>query len=413
LIVIWISNLDLKILGNLPKSLYIISFSAFLFQLAVWIARPIFTLYILDLGATMIQVGLIVSTQSFLSMISPFPLGILASKVGERKMMTAAFIVQTASSVLYFLAPTPRWLYFILFFQILGTGSFNQLCMSKVSNMAPSNLQGDALGRYMTIFHIGLFIGPLITSSLLAFINYNQLFLVGAAFPLTGLLLFLTTKDHSIPDSNEHGKNHTVDQELAENDVDLFNSIKNVMLRRNVVVLSAIRMFYALTNTIFNTLFAVYAVKQLGYSASLVALLFSLVGLANTAVQLPAGKLSDNIGKKKVLLITFGIIILDYLAIAYLKSLPLIAIALIIFGACWGARAVTEWSFLATTVEPEVKTIAMAYLSSFWGAGGIIGSMLAGILPDIVPYSTIFAITAIINIPAIPLIYAMREEKID
>lgn len=397
--------------GRLPRSFYLISLSALLFQLGVWMVRPIFTLYILDLGATMFQVGLIVSTQSLLSTVSSFPLGVLASKVGENRMLLAAFIVQAVSSVLYFLASGPIWLYVILFFQILGTGCFNQLCMSKVSNMAPSSRQGDALGRYMTIFHMGLFIGPLITSSLVAFINYNQLFLVTAAFPLTGLLLFLTIRSQDMPDGTENGKSHTAGTESCEKDAGLFKSIKNVLLRRNVMVLSAIRAGYALTNTIFNTLFAVYAVKQLGYSDSLVSLLFSLVGLANTSVQLPAGRLSDRIGKKKVLLITFGIIVLDYLAIAYLETLPLIAIALVIFGACWGTRAVTEWSFLASTVEPEVKTIAMSYLSSFWGAGGIIGSMMAGILPDLVPYSTIFTITAIINIPAIPLIYTMREEK--
>lgn len=397
-----------NLLGGLPRSFYMISFSAFLLQLAVWMVRPVFTLYILGLGATMFQVGLIISTQSLLSTASTFPLGIMASRVGERRMMIAAFIVQTVSSGLYFLANSPKWLYLIIILQILGTGCFNQLCMSRLSNMAPRDRQGDALGRYMTIFHMGLFIGPLITSSLLNYIGYSQLFLVAASFPFMGLLLFLSANPQAAPDDEEgDGAGAHAD----EKDMEPIGSIKNVLLRRNVLVLSAIRMGYALTNTIFNTLFAVYAVNQLGYSGSLVSLLFALVGLANTSVQLPAGKLSDRIGKKKVLLITFGVIVLDYLAIAYVRTLPLVAVALVIFGACWGTRAVTEWSFLASTVEPEVKTIAMSYLSSFWGAGGIIGSMMAGILPDAVPYSTIFVITAMINVPAIPLIYAMREAK--
>jgi len=399
------------LLGRLPKRFYIISLSAFLFQLTVYMVRPIFTLYILDLGATMFQVGLIVSLRSFLMMASRIPLGILSRKVGENKMIIAAFIVQSASSVLYFLASNPTWLYIIPFFQILGTGSFNQLSMSKVSNMAPSTRQGDALGRYMTLFSLGMFIGPVITSTLVARINYNQLFLVTALFPVIGLLLFLTTQSQLVSDAPQENKGETLDPDMAEEDVNLVDSIKDVLLRRNVLVLSAIRAGYALTNTIFNTLFAVYAVKQLGYSDSLVALLFSLVGLANTIVKLPAGRLADNIGRKKVLLITFSLIVLDYLAIAYLESLPLVALALIIFGTCWGTRAVTEWSFLASTVEPEIKTIAMSYLSTFWGVGAIIGSMMAGVLADTIPYSTIFAITAIINIPAIPLVYKMKKEE--
>ncbi len=397
--------------GRLPKKFYIISFSAFLFQLTQYIVRPIFTLYILDLGAVMRQVGYIVALSSFLSMVSRIPLGVLSSKIGENKMLIASFIIQAISSVLYFLAPNPSWLYIIPFLQTIATGSFNQLAMSNVSNMAPSAEQGDALGRYMTLTSLGMFVGPIITSRLVESINYNQLYLVTAVFPVIGLLLFLTTNPRIAPTRPKKQVEEPYNPEATEKTESLLETVKKVVLRRNVLVLAAIRLGYSLTNTVFNTLFPVYAVKQLGYSDSLVAILFSLVGLANTAIQLPAGKLADKIGRKKVLIVTFGIIVIDYLAIAYLEALTPIAIALIVFGSCWGIRAVTEWSFLASTIEPEIKTIAISYLGTFWGVGAMIGSMMAGQLAGVIPYSTIFTITAIITIPAIPLIYKMKEAK--
>jgi MFS family permease len=398
--------MEIELTGGLPKTFYIVSVAAFLFQLTIYITRPIFSLYILDLGATLFQVGVIVSIMSFLNMVSRIPLAMLAQKIGENRMLILAFLIQSASAVLYFLAPNPTWLYVIPFIQIIGTGSFNQLSMSRVSNMAPQTQQGDALGRYMTLFSMGMFIGPIITSSLVANINYNQLFLVTALFPLLGLGLFLSVKS-KIPNPDLEDP---IESQNMEEDTSLIISLKDVLLRRNVVVLSVIRAGYALTNTIFNTLFAVYAVQSLGYSDSLVALLFSALGLANAAVKVPAGWLADRIGRKRVLLVTFGTIVLDYIAIAYLKDFPLLAAALIVFGFGWGTRAVTEWSFLASTVEPEVKTLAMSYLSSFWGVGAIIGSVLAGILPDMVSFSTIFLITAAVNLPALPLIYVMKNE---
>ena len=78
-----------------------------------------------------------------------------------------------------------------------------------------------------------------------------------AVFPLIGLFLILTTKSRYMHDATKNEKRDTVDPELAKKDMDIFSSIKNVLMRRNVVVLSVIRACYALTNTVFNTLFAV------------------------------------------------------------------------------------------------------------------------------------------------------------
>jgi len=152
-------------------------------------------------------------------------------------------------------------------------------------------------------------------------------------------------------------------------------------------------------------------VDQLGFSPSLVALLFSAVGFANTLIKLPAGRISDRVGRKNLLLVAFGVIVIDYVAIAYARNIIPLAVSLIVFGACWGTRAVTEWSFLASTVPPETKTLAMSYLSTFWGLGSTVGSMIAGISAGVLPFPTIFLLAAIINIPAIPSIYAMKNPK--
>ncbi|MFA5870075.1 MAG: hypothetical protein WC941_10290 [Candidatus Bathyarchaeia archaeon] len=84
---------------------------------------------------------------------------------------------------------------------------------------------------------------------------------------------------------------------------------------------------------------------------------------------------------------------------------------MLFFGACWGARAVTEWAFLATIVPVESKTIAIGYMESFWDVGGSVGSLLAGVVAGILPYQTIFLLLAALNLPALPSILLMREAR--
>ena len=388
--------------GGLPVSFYIVSFSAFLFGLSRHTTQPIFTLYVLDMGTSLVQVGLILSVQSILMMVMRIPLTMISNRVGHNRMFIFSFFVQATASILYAIAPNPSWLYIIPFYQILASGSFNQLAMSAASNMAPERAQGDALGRYMTFMTLGMFVGPVITGSLINHISYRQLFMVTAIFPAIGLGLFLKFKPKEI-------RAPPKEQESPQKGLGTMTVLKVILRDRNVLILTFIRAAYSMSNTVFTSLFAVFAVQDLRVTPALAALLFSVVGFSNAFIKFPAGRMADTLGPRKVLLATFSTLILVYLSISYVRGIAPILVLLVLFGACWGTRAVTEWSTLTNTVTQETKTMAISYLGSIWGVGATLGSLMVGIVGETFPFSTIFLILALINLPTLPAIYAMRK----
>lgn len=390
--------------NTLPRNFYIVSVSSSLFQLMRYVTQPIFTLYILEMGASLLQLGLILSIQSILMVVVRIPLTIVAERIGRNKMLVIAFIIQATTPILYAFAPNPSWLYIIPFYQIIALGSFNQLAMATVSNMAPARRQGDALGRYMTFMSMGMFIGPLITSLLVAYISYRQLYLVTAIFPTVGLALFL----RYMPRGEAVSRVPADDGGERAGTLDI---LKVILRNRNVLVLTLIRITFSFSNTVFTNLFALYAVETLGFTPSLAALLFSVVGFSNTFIRFPAGRLSDRIGSKKVLMASFSTLILVYLSIAYLRGLVPILVSLVLFGVCWGTRAVTEWTNLVNTVTDETKAMAMSYMSSIWGVGATLGSLMVGLVGGILPFPTIFLMLALINVPALPAIYIMNGSE--
>jgi DHA1 family purine base/nucleoside efflux pump-like MFS transporter len=388
--------------NSLPRSFYVVSVASFLFSLTRNVTQPIFSLYVLEMGASLLQVGFILSIQSFLMIVARIPLTLLAEKIGRNKMFAIVFVIQATSSVLYAIAPSPTWLYLIPFYEIIASGSFNQLAMSTASDMAPTTRQGDALGRYMTFMTMGMFVGPLVTGALITKISYGQLYLVTVLFPAIGLVLFL----RNMP--GNPGQTRSEDDSRDGVQLGALGALRTVIGNRNVLVLTLIRATYSMSNTVFTALFAVYAVRELGFSPSLAALLFSVVGFANAFVKFPAGTLSDRLGAKRALFASFGVLILVYASIPYARSIPLLLPLLVFFGLCWGTRAVTEWATLANTVTQETKAIAMSYLSSVWGVGSTLGSVMLGVFGDTLPFSTIFLILAIMNVPALPAIHLMK-----
>ena len=390
-----------RLKGGLPGRFYAVSFAGFLWEMGLFMTQPILTLHYLNLGASILFIGLILSLQAFLLIFLRLPLTIVATRVGEKRMLAISFVAQTIQLALIGFARSPEWLYFIPIVQLVATGTFFQLITSMNSNQAPPERQGDALGRHMTIVSAGMFLGPALCGLLVEPLGYSNVFLVAALFPLVGLFMLL----RATRGMGEEGRN------LRSHEMPSLHSLKALLGQRNVMMLALIRTLYSTSNNLFLTLFSIYAVKSLGFDPALVAGLYSIQGVANAFVKVPSGWASDKWGRRTILLVTFSGVIMIYTGFAFMTAYPLVAATMLFFGACWGTRAVTEWAFLTAIVSVEAKTMAIGYMESFWDIGSSVGSLLAGVAVGILPYQTIFLLLAALNLPAIPSILLMKEEK--
>jgi MFS family permease len=140
-----------------------------------------------------------------------------------------------------------------------------------------------------------------------------------------------------------------------------------------------------------------------------VALLFTVRGLTNVLSRYPAGRLSDRIGRKRPILVAFSALTVAFVITATQRSVLLLGAAMAIYGFSWGTRAVTEWALLTDLVEPEIKAISMSFLSSVFGLGSTLGSVLAGVLSVYLPFTSIFLVAAAIIVPPIPVISSMKR----
>ena len=189
------------------------------------------------------------------------------------------------------------------------------------------------------------------------------------------------------------------------------SSLRSALSERNVLLLAVVRMAYSLSYTVFRNLFAIYAVQSLLFSPSLVSFLFSLIGLSTTLVRVPAGRVTDRMGAKRVLLFTYAIVVLDYVALAYVREPSWLTAALILFGLSSGVRAVAEWTYLTSTIPPEVRTISISFLFNCWDVGATVGSAISGFAYEILSFPAILLLAALLNGPLLPAILSLEDRK--
>ncbi len=379
---------------------YALMLSATTFVLNFTLIQPIYSLFLISKGVSIVQVGVLLSIQSFIPLILRIPASVVVERIGRIRSMIIGLVVGGISSMLYIYAETYTQLLLVVAFNSITNSSFNQTAMSTVSDAAPPMKQGDAMGRYLTFLALGMLIGPAFCSRLVELIGYDGLFWLSAGVPVIGVLLLIFMAPRNIRER---------EQKQDATSIGALESMKMILHNRNVLLLSYCRVSFSTAQAIFLALFSVYAVEQLGFSESTVAMLFTVRGFANTLARYPAGSISDRIGRKPLLFAGYGLLVVSYTMIAYTRSVLMLGVALALYGLCWGTRAVSEWAFLTDLVEPEIKTISISYLSSVFSLGSTIGSVAAGFLTLLLPYNTIFLLGAVLNLGALPVLMNIRK----
>jgi MFS family permease len=280
--------------------------------------------------------------------------------------------------------------------------SFLPTANAVASNLARSSSErGKIMGFYMTSISVALVLGPLLTSFLLEFLVYRQIFVITAIIGFIGLIAALL--------GGPYVRRGGYDQVKREGG-GITGSLSRVVKSRNMIALYlSMSVFYFTALGAFYTLFSVYAKgSPLFFSAGFISLLFALRGLTDTFTRIPAGYLSDRFGRKRPLM--FGLLLM-VIALFCLStpSLPIIILGFIIYGVGFGFRIVTMSALAGDSVPTEDVGLAMASMFASTDAGSALGSFFAGAVSMFMPTPVIFQICAILLLIATPILLIVRE----
>jgi len=373
------------------RDIYLLGSSSLVNDIGSEMITPILPFLILQLGGAGLAVGLISGLREGLSSLVKLLGGYLSDITGHRRKFI--FIGYTTSIVFRIaLALSTTWAQIVTFVSLERFGKVRDAPRDAIL-IDTSEERGRSFGIHQAMDTSGAVIGSLIV--LLLFWkfqwSFSSIIFLAAAISSVSLvpLFFLKKVKHdkkeiSIKDSIKH----------------LDKRLKYIIFTLSVFTLANFGLY----------LFIILIAKEITDSFLIPILLYLLFNIVSAAFVTHFGKLSDKIGRKKVL--SMGFLLFAILSLAFtLNSTSLISIT-IIFAAYGLVRAITlsNQKALVSDFAGNMKATAMGVYYFATGLVNILAGLIAGILWDISP-TTMFAYTTIVAVIAIVLLGFVKEKE--
>ncbi|MEO0352190.1 MAG: MFS transporter [Cyanobacteria bacterium P01_A01_bin.15] len=359
----------------------------------VYPITPIFLTSVL--GAPVWSVGVIEgiaeSTASLLKLYS----GWLSDRVGRRKPFAVAGYGLGALSKLG-LAVSASWVAVLGARLVDRVGKGLRAAPRDVliaENCAP-NQRGHAFGLHHSLETVGEVLGPLLGFLLLRqFVgDYRRVFAI-AFFPaLLGVFVLLKfvreprrsdTKQRSLPQFTFRGLSPAYRQFLLV--VGLFslgNSSDAFLLLRS---------------------------QSLGLTGEQLLLLYAIFNLVETCLGFAAGRLSDRIGRRPLLVMGYGVFALVYLGFALAQSAEMVWGLFMFYGLYSTLTRGVQKAFVADLVHPERRGAEVGTFHMLVGLATLPASLIAGWLYTQVSVAAPFYFSVTTTIMAIGLLISLRR----
>ena len=328
-------------------------FQMFSFQMLL----PVMPLYLLDIGGSEGQVGLILGITAGTAMLFRPLTGWIADRYGRKPLLVAGSTNFVCSMALYPLARAVAPLLGVRALQGAGLSATSTAGSTMVADLAPPARRAEAMGVYGVAVNVSSAFGPLLGASLAIQSGFNSVFLVAGATAIIGLALTSRLPEPPRPAAPAGGTRFT----LISRDALFPASIALCLFPPIGVVLSYIAVFAS--------------AEGLGNPG----LFFLPYSLTLIVVRVLAGRLSDRYGRLTILLPATMAFIAALIVIASAHHVLVLLLGSLLLGCGFG---IAHPTLLAMAVDRAPQGRQGASMSTLIGAfdlgiGG--GSALAGL----------------------------------
>ena len=362
-----------------PPSQYLIIFTLWLLVFSassqIMIIAPILPLIGEELGIADAALGTLISAYSLMVGMFAILSGPVSDRVGRRRILILGCLTMTAALILH--AFVVGYYSFLLVRVFAGSagGMLSGAAVSYIGDAFPYERRGWVTGWVMSGSAFGQIIGiPLgiVMASRWGFQSPCYMFAVTMA--ATVLLLF-----YAVPQPDVRRTEHALSVRKAASDY-------WDMLRRPEITWAAIAFFLMFLGvSVFVVYLPTWLERNLGATGGQIALMFLIGGIANVLVGPYAGKTSDRIGRRGIILLAcVGLSIVMLLTVPLVASM-LMAYAMFFLTMVLVAMRTSPFSALLTSLVQDERrgslmslTVALGQMGFAFG-GAVAGPLFANV----------------------------------
>lgn len=246
---------------------------------------PVLALRARELGASVAVAALVVGLVSVGMLIGSLPAGAVIARIGERRALVVAGVLDALAMAAAAVTPTVAW----LALAVVASGTMWTVFLiarqAFMIDAVPFHLRARALSLLGGSHRVGMFGGPLIGAALIAADGIRAVFLLAAALSLAAALLALTMPDLG------------AEQRVAAKQ-EGYASVVSVLrrYRREMLTIGVAIAVIGASRSVRTSLMPLWA-EQVGISASTTSLIFAVASGIELLMVYPGGWVMDRFGR--------------------------------------------------------------------------------------------------------------------
>ena len=372
------------------KTVKIFAAASFLNDFGSDMIYPIWPLFVTTVfGANMAMLGLIDGLGDAVVSLSKAASGYLSDCLGKRKgFIWFGYILGSLSRIGYAFSLT--WHYLIPFRILDRSGKIRSAPRDAIiADISTKETRGRNFGLLRAMDNLGAVCGILACIFLINFLGYRKLFLL-AAIPsgISALLIVLFTK--------EKKSGTTIYKGLSLKDLD--SNFKLFLLVSSLFALGS-----------FSYSFLLLYAKESGLKITFVPMLYLIFTSVASIVSLPCGRLSDTIGRKSVLMISFIVWAFACACFIVFPTYYGSIFAFVLYGLHKGAMEPAQKAFVAELSPVQYRASTLGGFQLVTGLCAFPASLFAGILWENISMSAPLYVSLVLTTVATILLVFVKE----
>ena len=384
--------------GSSLRNLFALGFVSFFTDMSSEMVFSLLPAFLLGLpGSSRAVLGLIEGTAEALSYGLRAVSGIFSDKFRKRKLFVlVGYSLSNAVKPFFAVARAPFDVLLIRVTDRVGKGIRTSPRDALLCESVSEKRRGAAFGLHRTLDQAGAIVGPVIASAVMILLGFTirdvfWLSLIPGAIALL-LILFLV-------------------KERASKSVCEFRLLEGVksVLKGNFSWLLVVVGIFSLGA--FNFSFVLLNAGDAGIAASFIPLVYAAVNVAHAAVAIPAGVLSDRLGKEKVMVLGYGIFLSSVLLILLPVNGAVALLVAVVYGAYLGIVETVQRALIPDYVGQNLRGTAYGVYYLLVGSAFFVSNAVVGTLWEIYGSSAAATYSIILSVAAISAMLLFVRKK--
>ncbi len=354
---------------------------------------PIFLTQILNASGSVVGLveGIAGATQNIVQGLS----GFLSDRLQRRKSIAlAGYFLAAIAKPLIGLSTVWQGVLGARVLDRLGAGTRSAPRDALIASSVHETIRGRAFGLEGAGDNAGAFLGPLLAAFLIVTWELDIRYIFYLAL-IPGLLAFLMVM--------------FVKERPAEVSAKAKIDVSFRQFQRDYWKYLLVTALFGIGNS--SNAFLILRTQDIGASLEATILIYAGFNLVAAGISYPAGFLSDQWGRRNVLLLSFLIFLATYLGFALTQNVVVIAVLFVSYGLYQGIFRAVGKALASDFVPEHLRASGIGWYNTAVGLAGLVASIVAGLLWDHIGHSAVFlygAAFAAVGCIALPVFIPAR-----